>query len=175
MRKAYKLCRELRPRLYDVLKAVVKISVSVVLDKETAEFMKLPRTHNDGKFVDDARAIGNGLAKNRQAFLDAGLAARVFDDLPKLIDEFVEAKSRIQTARERTTIIRGEIVDRLGAGDKAIDVIEAILATSAEADPNAVKHFRLAKRVGPSRAKPAASPETPAAATPNPDPITKTA
>src|SRR5580765_4985290 len=48
MRKAYKLCREVRPRLYDARKAILKGSASVVLDKETAEFMEVPRTHNAG-------------------------------------------------------------------------------------------------------------------------------
>jgi hypothetical protein len=168
MRKAFKLCRQLRLTLYGMLKAVVKISASVVLEKDTAELMKLPRIANDSKFIDDARVIRNVLAKFRQPFLDAGLAARVFDDLPKQIDDLVAAKDKTQTARGHIGVIVQNIVERLNDGDKAIDVIEAILATSAEADPNAVKRLRSARRVGPSQAKAAAQPEPQPAPTPDP-------
>jgi len=169
MRKAFKRCAELRHTLHGVLKAVVQLSTSVVLEKDTAELMKLPRRANDGQFLDDARAIRNGVVANRQPFLDAGLPPHVLVDLPAQIDAFAAAKEKARSAREHIGLIVQDIVQRLGDGDKAIDVIEAILATSADADPNAVKHLRLAKRVGPSQTKPAA-PEAPAA-----EPATKTA
>jgi hypothetical protein len=167
MRKAFKSCRELRRTLYDMLKAVVKISASVVLEKESAELMKLPRIKNSGTFIDDARAIWNVVAKYRQPFLDAGLALRVFDDLPQLIDDLVAAKDSGRSARQHIGLTVQDITERLNDGDKAIGVIDAILATSPEANPNAVDHLRMAKRVGPAKAKtpePAAAP--PVTATP---------
>ena len=172
MRQAFKASRELRRTLYGVLKAVVTISASVVLEKESAELMKLPRIRNSGKFIDDARAIWNVLVKYRQPFVDAGLAPRVFDDLPTLIDDLVAAKDSGRSARQHIGLTVRTITERLNNGDKAIGVIEAILGTSSDADPKAVEHLRLAKRVGPAKAK---GPETAAASPATATPTAKTA
>jgi len=176
MRKAFKLCVELRRTLYGMLKAVVKISASVVLEKESAEIIRLPRIKNRGKFVDDARAIWNVVAKYRQPFLDAGLPPRVFDDLPKQIDELVAAKDRTRSAREHIGLIVRNISERLNDGDRSIGVMEAILATSPDADPDAVEHLRMAKRVGPAKANvPEAAGAPPTTTASTAAPATKTA
>jgi len=177
MRQAYRLCGELRRTLYDLLKHIVMLSASVHLEKGTAEFMTLPRTHNDTKFIDDARAVREGLAANRQGFLDAGLPARVLDDLPGMIDDFAAAKDRARAARDRIGLLRREVHDRLGAGDKAMQAIEAILATSTGADSTAVRQFRSVKRVGPRHGEPAApeTPPTPAPTAHTTDPTAQTA
>lgn len=148
-----------RRQLREILKALVDVSAIVTLDEGSAKLMDLPEITSDEQLLADANAVYGIVSAHTAAFVAEGLPDNVVNDLQTQIATFVRSKKASSTARKTFTAARRAAVDELRTGQRALAVIDAILAQSPLASPQALTKLRLAKRIGYDHPKPAAVPE----------------
>ena len=161
-RAATATCRKLRRALRGSLKAVVKVSPFVSREEATAKVMGRIGNSSDSDLLSVAAATLDKVTQHSAAFLEQGLPVNVLKNLPLQTDGLTKAKKAQSDARLLRLAAGESIETALGAGDAAIDLLHSIAVSTSDADPNLVSQLRLAKRVGPAKAKgepPAAEPD----------------
>ena len=148
-----------RRRLRDILKAIVDVSAVVTLDEGSAKVMQLPEIGTDEQLLADANAVYGIVSAHTAAFVAEGLPDNVVDDLRTEIAAFVRSKKASSTAWKTYTAAQRASVDALRSGQRSLAVIDAILAQTPRADPQALTKLRLAKRIGYDHPKPAVEPQ----------------
>jgi hypothetical protein len=161
-------CRTLYRTLRDSLNTVVKVSRFVDLDEATANVIgRLSNTRYDELLTVAAAALDK-VTQHSAAFLAQGLPADILKDLPVQIQGLKAALKARADARVLRRAAGESMQSALVASDTAIKQLHVIAVSTRSADPNFVSQLRLAKRVGPAKAKDqpsAAHPPAPVAAT----------
>ena len=163
-------CQSLRRALRGGIRLVVKVSALVKLEESEAKEMQIPRWGSDDVLLFRARAVLDTATAHAERFVEEGLPPDFLKTLASQIDRFVAAKASMSDAVGRFTAAANTIGQKLIAGQRAIGVLEGILASVPGAPDGALVHLRQAKRIGPRvKAAPATAQPNPApAATANP-------
>ena len=114
-------------------------------------------------------AVLAGASAHAEPFVNAGVQPALLDTLARELEAFRKGKDAITLAGKRFTEATERLNQALDGGDKAIAVLEGILATSPDAPVGALIALQQAKRIGPraiDEEKPAESGPAPAPAVP---------
>src|SRR5207244_3339276 len=126
LRAALKQIFSWRRTLRETLAVIVKFCAFATL-AELAKVVTPPRRGSDTELVSAAQAIRDKVTPHRQALLDAGLPAQVFDDLPLQIAGLSAARDARDAARRNFAAAGKDLEAVLAAGDEGIEVMLNIL------------------------------------------------
>ena len=156
-RAAIQACGEGRRTVIEAMRHVVTVSAFVEIDEGSAQVMRRPRKPNDRQLIDDARAILDKASTYAEAFVDAGLPEHVLVDLPHQIDALESAIIEARACRHRFGAAGKSMQIAIRFGDDALKVLTTILKAARTPDVMVIERLRLARRVGPMRARPRAA------------------
>ena len=140
-------CEHVRRTLHDGLRHVS--TVSTLVPDEGAPTFATSRPANDEQLIARVEAVLAGASAHAEPFVNAGVQPALLDTLARELEAFRQGKDAITLAGQHFTEATERLNQALDEGDKAIAVLEGILATSPDAPVGALIALQQAKLIGP--------------------------
>jgi len=154
-------------------KAIVKVAKRVTLPDTVMQALTVPGSMSDEKLQAHMQALHDHVLPYQDAFQGEGLPA---DGLTKLTDgikALASARAKRASTIQDAASAQASLNENQNLASSAIVALEAVMPTATQANRELVTKLKVARRVGPHKAQPAAA-STPTASTTPATPPTPT-